>query len=202
MDCFTTGSNILALALTFFLVANPIGNTPAIIALIKDFSFERQKKIMLRESILALLLALFFQFFGEVFLGALKVHDYAVTFSGGILLFLVALNMIFVTKEEGRHVAAKQEPFFVPIATPIISGPGLLAIIMLYSKQEANNLKISTAIILAWIGVFAVLNSAPYIQKLLGKRALIALEQLMGMVLALLAMQMIVKGAILFVKTL
>lgn len=202
MECNVAGANILAIALTFFLVANPIGNTPAIIALIKDYSFEHQKKIMLRESLLALLLALFFQFFGEVFLGALHVQDYAVTLSGGILLLFVAFSMIFAEKEEGPSVAAKQEPFFVPIATPIISGPGLLSIIMLYSKQEANNTKISIAILLAWVGVFIVLNSAPYLQKVLGKRALVALEQLMGMILALLSMQMVVKGAILFVKTL
>lgn len=194
--------SILSIALTFFLVANPIGNSPVIVSLVKDYDFEKQKRILFRESIIALLIALFFQFFGEVFLGFLHVKDYAVTFSGGILLFLVSLNMIFNVNQTGETSKEKQEPFIVPIATPILSGPGLLAIIMLYSRQEENNLKICSAIIIAWIGVIAILASAPYLQKIMGKRGLTALEQLMGMILALISMQMMVNGASLFVKTL
>lgn len=150
---------------------------------------------------LALLIALFFQYFGEIFLHSLKIQNYAVTIAGGILIFLVALGMIF----SGGHVEdsqkPKQEPFFVPIATPLISGPGLLAMIMFYSQLENNNLKISMAILIAWIGITAVMTGAPYLQKLLGKRGLLALEQLMGMVLALVSIEMIVKGSDQFLKT-
>lgn len=192
---------MFALALTFFLVANPIGNLPAIIALIKDFDFSRQRIIVLREGLIALALALFFQYAGEVFLGKLNIQDYALMISGGILLFVVSLGMIFSDKtKKDREI--KQEPCIVPIATPILSGPGLLAMIMLKSKLEENNLKITLAILLAWVGVFAVLASGPYLQKLLGKRGLTALEQVMGMIIALIGIEMIVKGGLLFSKTL
>lgn len=193
--------NVFSIALTFFLVANPIGNSPAIVAIVKDFPFDRQRKIMLRESLIALSIALFFQFFGEVFLGMINVELYSLGLCGGILLFLVALNMVFPNLEEEVVKETKQEPFIVPIATPLITGPGLMTIIMLQSKQEMDNLKILSAICLAWVGVSAVLLLAPYLQKILGKRGLIALEQLMGMVLAMISMQMIVNGALLYIKT-
>lgn len=193
--------SLFQIALTFFLVTNPIGNSPTILALVKDFEFERQKKILIREGLIALLIALFFQYFGEVFLGVLHVKNFAVSITGGVLLFLVALSMIFSTGPSSSSSSEqKQEPFIVPIATPILSGPGLMAIIMLFSRQESNNLKITLAILLAWVFVLAVVAAAPYLQKLLGKRGLVALEQLMGMLLAMMSAGMILNGIKLFVE--
>lgn len=193
---------IFPIALAFFLVANPIGNSPAIIAVVKDFDFQRQKIILFRESVFSFALAVFFQFSGEAFLNVIHVKDYAVTCTGGTLLFLVALKMIFSSGSKGSSQSLPQEPFIVPIATPLISGPGLLTIIMLYAKQEGDNLKIFLAILMAWIGITFVLMVAPYMQKILGKRGLVALEQLMGMILSMISMGMIVKGADLFMKAL
>lgn len=192
--------SLFQIALTFFLVTNPIGNSPAIVALVKDFEFDRQKKILIREGLIALIIALFFQYFGEVFLGVLKVQDFAVSITGGILLFLVALEMIFSSGSSSSSKQPKQEPFIVPIATPILSGPGLMAIIMLYSRQESNNIKITLAILLAWVFVLAVVAAAPYLQRFLGKRGLIALEELMGMILAMMSSGMILNGIKLFVE--
>lgn len=189
------------LALTFFIIANPIGNSPAIIALVKDYDFRRQRWIIMRETFIALLIAIFFQFFGKGFLDLIHVEQYALTLCGGILLFLVALSMIFSIPSSQQNPHLKQEPFIVPIATPILTGPGLMAIIMLKSVQEANNIKILSAILLAWAGIFIILALAPYLQRVLGKRGLMALEQLMGMILALIAMQMCVTGAELFLNT-
>lgn len=194
--------SIFALALTFFLVANPIGNSPAIISLIKDFDFKRQKIILFREAMFSFALALFFEFVGEGFLNLINVKDYALTTTGGVLLFFVALKMIFSSGPKGPAETYKQEPFIVPIATPLISGPGLMAMIMLYTKQEANYLKIFICIVLAWVGITTVLMIAPYMQKVLGRRGLLALEQLMGMILSMISMGMIVKGASLFMKAL
>lgn len=191
-----------ALALTFFLVANPIGNSPTILALVKDFPFERQKKIIFREGVIAFIIALFFQFFGELFLGMLRISSFALSLTGGSVLFIVALQMIFHKPEDPKNIQLKQEPFIVPIATPLISGPGLMTMIMVSSRAESDDFKISMAILLAWVGVMIVMVCAPYLQKLIGKRGLTALEQVMGMVLGLISMQMIVNGAKLFVKTL
>lgn len=189
-------------ALTFFLVTNPIGNSPAIISLVKDFPFDQQKRIMLREGFFALLIALFFQYLGQYFLSLLDIQKYAVTICGGTLLFLVALNMIFSLSETSEKSALKQEPFIVPIATPLLSGPGLLSIIMLKASLAPNHWNITLSILIAWIGVLGVLFIAPYLQRKLGKRGLIALEQLMGLNLALISMNMLVRGFSLYFETL
>ncbi len=193
---------IIQLAMIFFIITNPIGNCPTIIALIKDHPIPQQQKILFRESMFALLLAIFFLFLGETFLSSLNIRNYALTISGGVLLFLVALKMIFSDRTETKADAPKQVPFIVPIATPLLSGAGLLTMIMLYSKQEANDLKIFLAILLAWVGVTGVLVAAPYLQVFLGKRGLAALEQLMGMLLAMIATEMIVQGSSLFLTAL
>lgn len=195
-------STALALALQYFLVANPVGNSPAILSLVKSFDFDRQKKILFRESFISLIIALFFQYFGEIFLTTLQISNYALTLTGGIVLFLVALQMLFHKPEVEVEGAIKQEPFIVPIATPLISGPGLMTMIMISSAEADNTFEITIAILIAWIGVIGVLVSAPYLQKLIGKRGMAAMEQIMGMILGLISMGMILKGADLFVKTL
>lgn len=194
-------ASIFPIAMKFFLIANPIGNSPAIIALVKNFEFKRQKQIIFREVVIALLIALFFQYFGEFFLGMLNIQDFALTFCGGILLFLVAIQMIFAEPQTEAKTESKIEPFIVPIATPILSGPGLMAMIMLNSRLEGDNIKITSAILLCWVALYFVLWLAPYLQKVLGPRGLIALEQLMGMVLSFMAMGMIVNGVTIFLKT-
>ena len=118
---------LLQLSLTFFLVTNPIGNSPTFLALVKDYDFENQKRILLREGIISLIIALFFQYLGEHFLGLLHVSDYAMTLCGGILLLIISLTMIFPKVPKITHKPKKQDPFIVPIATPLLAGPGVLS---------------------------------------------------------------------------
>lgn len=191
---------VWSIALTLFLVANPIGNTPAFVTVVKDFAFERQKIILFREAVFSFLLAVLFLFIGEHFLSAIQIQPYAVSISGGILLFLVALNMIFPQQAVKSKDKKPQEPFIVPIATPLIAGGGTLSTIMIYAAKEQNNLKMFLAICLAWLGVIFVVVSSAYLQKVFGKRGLLALEQLMGMILMMISMEIIVKGVMMFMQ--
>lgn len=191
--------SIFSIATIFFLVTNPIGNAPAVLALTKEFDFHHQRRILLREVVISFFIAVFFQFFGELFfVNILHVKSYTTNLTGGILLFLTSVEMIFPKMHADTKVESKREPFIVPIATPLLSGPGLLTIIMLKSSQEQSNLTIFLAIVLAWVGVSLVLLSAPYLQRLLKKRGMIALEQLMGMILTMMAIEMMIKGIWLF----
>lgn len=194
--------SIFQLALTFFIVTNPIGNTPTILALLKNYDFKDQRRILIREGIFSFLIAIFFQYFGEIFLGLLRIQDYSMSLCGGVLLFILALEMIFPKSHQANENTLKQEPFIVPIATPLLSGAGVLSMIMLFAKQEGDNFKMSLAIVIAWIGVVGVLALAPYLQKMIGKRGLLALEQLMGMLLAIIAAGILVKGVQLFIEAL
>jgi multiple antibiotic resistance protein len=194
--------SVLSIALAFFLITNPIGNTPAILALVKDYDPARQRKILLRESLLCALLALFFLFMGDSFLSLIQVKSYTVNFCGGVILVLVALGMIFPKQAESEAAASQREPFLVPIATPILAGGGLFTTIMLYAKEEGDLFKVFTAIVISSVAVTLVLLIAPTLQRLLGKRGMIALEQLMGMVLLMLSTELLVKGATIFLQSL
>jgi multiple antibiotic resistance protein len=187
MDLFT-------LALNFFLIANPVGNIPSIVALIKDFSFDRQKKIVFREGVFALLIALGFQFAGSQLLTLLEIQTYTVSIAGGIVLLMVALGMIFPKPAVAEEQALQREPFVVPIASPIISGGGVMSSIMIYTELTKNSFLVSSALILAWCAVLPILLLAPYLKRIMGERGLIALEQIMGMVLTLLSMRLVVQG--------
>lgn len=194
--------DIYSLALTFFLITNPIGNAPAILSLVKDFEFSRQKQIIMREGIIALLLALFFQYFGKPFLNSLQIEDYALMLSGGIIILITSLGMIFSDGEESKSSTEKTEPFIVPIATPLLSGSGLFSLIMVKSKLLDDNLMVSLSILVAWVGILAVLYVSPYLIKRLGKYGLSALEQIMGLLLVFMATELILKGSAKFIKTL
>lgn len=191
-----------SIALAFFLITNPIGNSPAILALIKDYSIKKQQSILIRESLLSFGLAVIFLLIGERFLSLLQVNQYAISITGGIILVLTALTMIFPRHEIDEQKTTKREPFMVPIATPILTGGGLMTTIMVYANQEANDFKIFLALIISSAATLGVLFAAPRIRQLLGDRGMTALEQLMGMVLLLLAMELNVQGASTFLRSL
>lgn len=183
-----------SMALMLFLIANPIGSIPVFVSLTKDFTFRHQRWILLRESLLSLVLAYVFLFLGEPFLNTVLIEQYSIYLSGGILVFLISLNMIFpVHSEEKGSKALSSEPFVVPIATPLISGGGVFSTMMILAKQ-APLASVSLAILIAWIPVIVIVVASVYLQKILGKRGLIAIEQLMGMMLLMLAVSLFTKG--------
>lgn len=191
---------IIKIALTIFLVANPIGNSPAIIALLRGFDFKEKQRILLRESFFAFLIAVFFLFFGEFFLDFLHIKTYTVSLCGGILLLLCAYELIFPDLKAEKMESSKTAPFIVPIATPLIAGPSSMTIIMIFSHQEASNWIVFAAIFLAYLVVTAVLVCAPYLVTIFKERGVHALEKLMGMLLTIMSIEMIVHGLLLYAK--
>ena len=189
------------LALTFFLIADAIGIVPVVLSLLKDFPIKRQRQILIREGLISLFIALFFQYFGEQFLNLLEVKSYALTLCGGVILLLLALGMIFPIRQ-AEASKNKEEPFIFPIAVPLIAGAGVLSMIVIFTKEQANNLQVTAAILIAWAGTIAVLALAPSLQRFLGKRGFLALEQLMGMLLVIIAVSVLLKGFNLFMEIL
>ena len=173
---------IFSLALTFFLIANPIGCAPLFLALVKDYDFERQKKILLREGLFSLFLVFFFLFIGEVFLSTLQIEQYSVQIGGGVLLFLVSMSMIFPHPHSVSGTSLNQEPFIV------------------YLKRTQSYLLMSEAILVAWAAIIGVMYFSSYFQKLLGKSGLAAMEQLMGMLLMMLSVELMAGGTHLLIK--
>lgn len=186
---------LLSMTFSLFLLMDSIGNLPLFIAILKDIPRKRQLQIIFREMIIALLIMVAFQFVGESVLYALQIQQYAVLVSGGIILFLLSLRMIFPSAHDAdANVKKDKEPFIVPLAIPLVAGPAVLALIMLYSRQQPEPYITITAIVLAWVLTTAILLSSAFLNKILGKRGIIACERLMGLILTMMSVQMFLQG--------
>lgn len=193
-------AKILSMSFSLFLLMDSLGNVPLYIAILKNFSVKRQRKIIFRELLIALGIILLFAVIGEVFLSFLNVKQYTISIAGGIILFLISLKMIFPQPHEPtERVEKEKEPFIVPLATPFVAGPAVLAAVMLYSKQESAFITISS-ICISWLLTTVILIASSKLQKLLGQRGLIACERLMGLILTLLAVQMFLQGIAIYVE--
>jgi multiple antibiotic resistance protein len=185
---------IASIALTLFLVLDPFGNLVVINSIMSRVPEQRRTAVLLRELLIALALLLFFLFAGKFTLSLLDVRQDALSISGGILLFLIALGMVFPEKSI-IHDNSTDEPFIVPIAVPLIAGPSAIALLLLISSRNPDGqLTSALATILAWAGSTAVLLVSPWLLRLLGKRGTQALERLMGLLLILISVQMFLDG--------
>ena len=185
-------AKILSLSFTLFLLMDSLGNIPLFMAILKNLHPKRQRQIIRRELIIALGVIILFALIGDAFLSFLNVHQYTVQIAGGIILFLIALKMIF-PQHDAPNEKSDKEPFIVPLAIPLVAGPAALAAVMLYSKEEPLLLTIAS-ICIAWIFTAIVLMGSQPLQRLLGQRGLTACERLMGLILTLLAVQMFLEG--------
>ncbi len=180
---------------SLFLLMDSVGNVPLFISILKNISPARQFKIILRELIIALFVMVTFHFVGDIFLNALQIQQYAVLVSGGIILFLLSLKMIFPTGHDpDTGIGRDKEPFIVPLAIPLVAGPAVLAAIILYSRQQPDTYITITAIFLAWAISTLILLSSAFLNKVLGKRGILATERLMGLILTMMSVQMFLEG--------
>lgn len=183
---------LFSLVFSLFILMDPIGNIPIYVSVLRHIDPKRQKIIIFRELAIALVILLSFVYIGEPLLDLLKVNKATVTISGGIILFLIAIRMVFPTKKNQlRH---EKEPFIVPLAIPLVAGPATLAAIIIYSHRVDHLGILVLAITLAWIASLTILLLSPLLKKLLGDRGVIALERLMGLILTLMSVQMFLEG--------
>jgi len=165
------------------------------LSVLKDVPQERRFKVILRELVIALAVMLLFLFAGEKVLNLLGLQQEAIAIAGAIILFLIAIRMIFPSPHGIMGETPEGEPFIVPLAIPAIAGPSVLAIAMLLvSNDPARMLEWTIALICAWLATSVVLLASPLLLRALGNRGLIASERLMGMVLVIIAVQMFFDG--------
>ncbi|MCA9507065.1 MAG: hypothetical protein KC505_01415, partial [Myxococcales bacterium] len=179
--------------LTMFLIMNSVGHIMGYLELVERLDSSRRQLIIVREMFLALLIMLFFYIIGDYLLEALEVNTQTISLAGGLILFLIAIRMIFPVPKPTIHTF-KEEPFIFPIATPMIAGPSILTTIMLYAHQETSGHQLVYALMIAWILSITVLFFAQQIRNVVGRRALIATERLMGLLLTMMAVEMLLKG--------
>ncbi|TDO99822.1 MarC family protein [Marinomonas balearica] len=189
-----TDFSILSATLLFLFVIDPFGNIPILLSVMKGVPQKRQVQIVIRDGLIGLVILMFFLFFGAEFLKLLHLETESISIAGGVVLFVIALKMIFPSVAKPDSGPA-MEPFIVPISIPMLAGPSTLATLLVMVKsypESTNNLII--AVIAAWGISVVILAMAPLLNRLLKEKGLAALERLMGMLLLMMSVQMLVNG--------
>lgn len=186
--------SLISTTLLLFLVMDPLGNLPFFISSLRDVPPERCWRVILRESLIALAVLALFLLLGRRILDLLGISQASLGIAGGIILFLIALKMIFSVPEENKS-QRHGEPLIVPLAIPMIAGPSAVATIILVRGQGADLLGWSAlALLTAWLAATVILLFSRSIAKAVGDKALDASESLMGLLLTALAVEMFVNG--------
>ncbi len=196
-------NDIASVAVTLFFIMDPLGNVPVFNAILSEFDSTRRSKIVARELMLALFILFLFLFTGNAILGFLGLSESSLSIAGGILLFIISLRMIFPKTTSRDEIEGAEDPFLVPLAVPMIAGPSTVAILLLLSSSQPGRMaEWSISLFLAWLATTVLLVASPQLMRVLGKRGARALERLMGMILVILATQMLLNGIRDFVTSL
>jgi len=181
-------------AATLVLVMDPLGNIPVFLSVLNSVPTARRQQIILRETFIAFVVLTAFLFFGKYILEGMRISEPALSISGGIILFLIALRMIFPHDDE-RVTKQTTEPFIVPLAIPLVAGPSTMTVVMLMASQQPKHIWLwMLALFIAWFISTVILVFAEKLRKVFGERGLVAIERLMGMILTTMAVQMFLTG--------
>ena len=185
----------LTAATLLFFILDPFGNLPLFQSIIGSYPSRRQRQIVLREALIALVILLTFLFTGNALLAFLGLDPSTLSISGGVILFLIALGMIFPQRSVNLESKEDDEPLIVPLAMPLMAGPSSLAyLLLLASKYPERQPEWAAALLLAWLSSTLILLFSPAIFKSIGQKGSRALERLMGMLLIMIATQMFLDG--------
>lgn len=193
---------ILSAAILLFLVMDPVGNVPVFASLLGGLDTRRARWVVVRELLIALAVLVLFLFGGRGMLNLLHVSEPALSIAGGVILFLIAIRLIFGGAGEVFKEDDVGEPFVVPLAIPMIAGPSAAATILLLMAQDPSRwLDWLVALVSAWFAAGLILIFATSLSRILGRRGLHAVERLMGMLLTTVAVQMFLSGLREFLET-
>jgi len=189
--------SIISSAILLLFILDPFGNVPLLLSVLKNVDKTKHTKIIMREMLIGLAILLFFLFLGDKFLSIFGLETQAITISGGVIFFIIALKMIFPDPSGHSLFTGEDddEPLIVPIAIPMVSGPAAIATLLVLTKSNPEHTSgILMATILAWSVSSAILLFSPIFYKVLQKRGLKAMERLMGMLLLMMSVEMFIKG--------
>lgn len=193
--------SIYTFAVTLILVMDPLGNIPVFLSILRKFDAKIQNKIILRETFIAFIVLTIFLFFGRYILHSLSITTPALSIAGGIILFLIAIRMIFPSNRFGLTEEDCEEPLIVPLAVPLTAGPSAIAVLLLFAARDPKQMPSLFLGVLISCAIFlGVMLAARYLMRFLGRRGLIAIERLMGMILTTIAVQMFITGVVEYLR--
>ena len=195
----------LSAFITLFVVIDPPGCAPIYAGLTKGASQAQRTAMAIRATIIAGTILLVFALFGEALLGALHIELDSFRIAGGLMLFLIAIDMVFEKRTERREeraaeIAASPEIEDVsvfPMAMPMLAGPGAIASVMLLTAKAQNtegSLAVLAALLTVLLLTMVALIAAGPLMKLFGDRVEAVITRLLGVLLAALAAQYVIDG--------
>ncbi len=192
---------ILSAVVMLLLVMDPVGNAVNAVVLLKDVPPARRPLVVLRESLIALGILLAFLYGGRYLLGVLGIREPVLTVAGGVVLFLIAVRLIFTPKDGIFGAGPEGEPFVVPLATPFLAGPSAMAVVLLLASSKPDRLLDWTiALGIVWAVIVTALFVGGWLVRVLGDRGATAVQKLMGMILTAVAIQLLFNGMEAYLK--
>jgi MarC family membrane protein len=194
-------NEFLSAVILLTLVADPFGNMPLVNAMLGGIPEGRRRLVVVRECLIAYGLLLVFMFGGHGFLALMHLSQTSLSIAGGVILFMIAIRMVFAKLDGTFGEKAGSEPFIVPLATPLIAGPSALATVMLMASRDPDRVGMwAAAITVTMVITAVVLLAGTWLHRLLGEHAMHAIERLMGLILTAIAVEMLLAGTREFVK--
>jgi MarC family membrane protein len=176
------------------LITDPLGNIPIFVNTLRAVPPERRARVIVREVLIAFGLLLAFMFVGQSFLKALSLSDVSLQIGGAVVLFLIALRMIFPPPPQDTPVPVA-EPLIVPLAIPALAGPSAMAtVLLLVSQAPERRLEWVAALTVTMLVCAVVLLLAERLQRVVGLRVVSAFERLMGLILVSISVEMLIRG--------
>ncbi|HBM17148.1 MAG TPA: hypothetical protein DD381_12520 [Lentisphaeria bacterium] len=188
MDAF------LSTTLVMFFIMDPLGNIPIFLSALKSVKPDRRKKVLTRELFISLIVILLFFFIGKYIMSLMHFTQESISISGGLILLIIALKMIFPQSHDEAE-KYEDEPFIVPLAIPLVAGPSAFAVIILLPQVPLKTMFLNLgAILTAWLVTAVILTFSTSLYKILKEKGVRAVERLMGMLLVIMATQMLING--------
>lgn len=194
---------LVSLSAVFFVV-DPIGVVPTFIAITSGDSPEKVRNTALRASLVGGLLLIFFALFGGFVFKVMGVSLSAFRVAGGLLLLITALDMLRARESETRNTpnetaeaTRKEDVAIVPLAVPLLAGPGSIATVMVLmskGKSVLTAVPVLMSIVVTFVASYFVLRGAGYVQKALRASGVAILQRVMGLILAAIAVQFMAEG--------
>ncbi|MFP3982062.1 MAG: MarC family protein [Desulfurivibrionaceae bacterium] len=187
--------SFISATILLFLVMDPFGNVPVFLCMLRGIPAERKQRIIIREMLISLAVLIIFLIAGPLLLDILQISEASLQIAGGIILFMIAIKMIFGEPEYIFGGSSTEEPLIVPLAIPCIAGPSAIATVMLLMGQSPDRwLDWLLAVFLAWMVSSIILISSSKLDRILGKKGLNALQHLMGLILTAISVEMFLEG--------
>ena len=195
---------MFANAVLLFFVIDPFGLIPLYITILSRVAAERRRRVLVRELLIALVALVIFLFAGRYLLTLLHISEPALAIAGALILFLIALPMVFPSIKLSMDTDGDSEPFIVPLATPLFAGPSALTLVMLIGSdpETAGWPEWLGTVFVAWLAAGIVLLMGSSIADKIGQRGLIALERLTGMFLVAMSVEILLSGISRYFRTL